>query len=135
MTTINKNNHDQFLLPNNFRHLPNSRAMGYRQGDDGAKTITGQLNQQQGGASAGARGTMMMTERKRKQRINFGFLVYAIITNSTSLAFDESRWYWGEGGGAFWMINISTLVSNDEGDNDDDDHEENDKDTQIKNTE
>lgn len=60
---------------------------------------------------------------KRSRPFTFDYFVDAIMTNGDSLASDENRWY-GRDGGDAWVMDISALVSEDEGDEDDDDEDE-----------
>mmetsp|Transcript_3429 Transcript_3429/g.4004 ORF Transcript_3429/g.4004 Transcript_3429/m.4004 type:complete len:1434 (-) Transcript_3429:56-4357(-) len=55
----------------------------------------------------------LQTDQKRKKKMNLDYFVDAIMTNGASLVSDESRWY-GRDGGDAWMMDIVSLVSEDE---------------------
>lgn len=57
---------------------------------------------------------------KRSRPFTFDYFVDAIMTNGASLASNENRWY-GRDGGDAWVMDISTLVSEDEAEEDDED--------------
>ena len=52
-------------------------------------------------------------DQKRKRKLTLDYLIDAIVSNGASLVTDESRWYQRDGGDA-WMMDIATLVSEDE---------------------
>lgn len=53
------------------------------------------------------------TDQKKRKKLNFDYFVDAIISNGASLISDENRWYQRDGGDV-WMMEIASLVSEDE---------------------
>jgi len=60
----------------------------------------------------------VQSDGKRKRLFTLDFLIDAIITNGESLISNENKWY-GRDGGDAWVMDISALVSDDEGEEDD----------------
>jgi len=94
--------------------LPNSMA-------DASELILinlGNLPSSRAAATIGDKKSKSQTsDQKRRRPFTLDYFVDVIMTNGDSLASDENRWY-GRDGGDAWVMDISALVSEDEGDDD-----------------